>query len=147
MSETSSESGPQLAAAVPVLPVAAIEPAAGFWRDRLGFGIGHSDEGYAVLIRDGIEIHLWAAEDETWRDRPDRPVVTGAESFLAGTASARVLAREIDGLFDEMREAGVLHPNGALGDKPYGLREFAILDLDGNLLTFFEPLQAGKDDG
>jgi catechol 2,3-dioxygenase-like lactoylglutathione lyase family enzyme len=127
--------------------VAAIEPATKFWQDRLGFNIGHEDDGYAVLIRDGIEIHLWAARDETWRDRPDRPLVTGAESFLAGTASARVLVREIDALFEEMRAAGVLHPNGPLGNKPYGLREFAILDLDGNLLTFFEPLRAEENDG
>ena len=82
-----------------------------------------------------------------WRDRPDRPLVTGAESCLAGTASARVLVREIDALFEEMRAAGVLHPNGPLGDKPYGLREFAILDLDGNLLTFFEPVRAEGDQG
>lgn len=146
MRSTLSGPEPRLAAAVPVLPVAAIDSATRFWRDRLGFRIGHADEGYAVLTRDGIEIHLWAARDETWRDRPGQPMVTGAESFLAGTASARVLVRGIDGLFDEMREAGVLHPNGALGDKPYGLREFAILDLDGNLVTFFEPLQSREVD-
>lgn len=146
MSVTSEVSSPRLFAAVPVLPVAAIAPATGFWRDRLGFKIDHADEGYAVLVRDGIEVHLWAARDETWRDRPDRPLVTGAESFLAGTASARVLVRGIDTLFEEMRDAGVLHPNGPLADKPYGLREFAILDLDGNLVTFFEPLRV-EDDG
>lgn len=146
MSVTSEASSPRLIAAVPVLPVAAIAPATGFWRDRLGFKIDHADEGYAILARDGIEVHLWAAQDETWRDRPDRPLVTGAESFLAGTASARVLVRGIDALFDEMRAADVLHPNGPLADKPYGLREFAVLDLDGNLLTFFEPLRV-EDDG
>jgi len=127
--------------AVPVLPVARIAAAAPFYRDRLGFRIGHQDDGYAVLIRDRIEIHLWAARDTAWRGRPPgRPIVSGAESFLAGTASCRVHVDGIDALCAEMDAVGVLHPNGTLSEKPWGFREFAILDLDGNLITFFQAL-------
>jgi catechol 2,3-dioxygenase-like lactoylglutathione lyase family enzyme len=133
-----------LKAAVPVLPVAEIAPATEFWRDRLGFAVGHADDGYAIMERDAVQVHLWAAKDRTWMDRPDRPIVTGAESFLAGTASARIHAPDIDALFEEMLAAKVVHPNGTLGDKPYGLREFAVLDLDGNLVTFFASIQ-GKE--
>jgi catechol 2,3-dioxygenase-like lactoylglutathione lyase family enzyme len=128
---------PRLSAAVPVLPVRDIARAAEFWRARLGFAVVHADGGYAVLARDAVEIHLWAARDEGWVDRPGRPVVSGAETFLAGTASCRVRAAAIAALYEEMRAAEVVHPNGPLSDKPYGLTEFAVLDLDGNLVTFF----------
>lgn len=131
---------PALKAAVPVLPVADIDRAVAFWRERLGFNVGHADAGYAILERDMIEVHLWAATDSTWKERPDKPIITGAETFLAGTASARVHVDGIEDLFREMQAASVLHPAGALSDKPYGLREFAVLDLDGNLITFFSHL-------
>ncbi len=133
-------SNPVLNAAVPVLPVAEIQKACTFYRDRLGFLIDHAEEGYAVLHRDGVEIHLWCASDESWKDRKASPVESGAESFLAGTASCRVLVTNIDAFHDEMEKSGVVHPNGHLGDKHYGLREFAVLDRDGNLITFFSPL-------
>jgi len=32
--------------------------------------------------------------------------------------------------------SGVIHPNGGLADKPWGFREFAALDNNGNLITF-----------
>lgn len=132
--------GALLGATVPVLPVSHTQKASDFYAERLGFGIGHADSGYAVMIRDKIEIHLWCANDETWKGRDGHPVISGAESFLAGTASARLFTTDIDALFAEMRDKDVIHPNGPLQDKPYGLREFAVLDLDGNLLTFFQPL-------
>jgi len=137
-------SAPRLSAAIPVLPVRDVARAAAFYRDRLGFRAAHVDDGYGIVARDDVEIHLWAARDETWRQRPDRPLLTGAETFLAGTASARIHSDGIDALYDEMRGAGAVHPNGPLSDKPYGLREFAVLDLDGNLVTFFTPIAAGE---
>lgn len=137
---------PELHAAVPVLPVRDTAKAAAFYKERLGFQIIHIAAGYAVLARDRIEIHLWAANDESWQEREGAPVTSGAESFLAGSASARVLVTNVDVLFAEMTAADVVHPNGPLTDKPYGYREFATLDLDGNLITFFAdiPTEAPK---
>lgn len=45
----------------------------------------------------------------------------------------------MDGLFDELWPRGVLHDASRDGvkDTDFGTREFATLDLDGNLLTFF----------
>jgi catechol 2,3-dioxygenase-like lactoylglutathione lyase family enzyme len=122
--------------------VRAIEPAVRFYCERLGFRELHADAGYALVKRDDVEIHLWAATDESWKTRAadQPPLVTGAESFLAGTASCRIRAESIDALCAAYTAAGVLHPNGPLSDKPYGLREFAVLDLDGNLITFFTPV-------
>lgn len=133
-----------MTAAVPVLPVRDTAAAARFYAERLGFAIVHVDDGYAILSRDRIEIHLWAASDLSWQQRREGapPVVTGAETFLAGTASCRVHIDPVEPLCEAYRQAGVLHPNGELSDKPYGLREFAVLDLDGNLITFFQRIAA-----
>lgn len=78
---------------IPALPVRDITRAVGHFRDRLGFTPLHVDDGFAVLQRDDARIHLWHAADRTWSGRADlreRPVYSGAESSLAGTASCRI---------------------------------------------------------
>lgn len=126
--------------AIPVLPVSDCRRLAAFYADKVGFTIAHAADDYAVLERDRIELHLWAATDESWKQRPPgKPIDSGAESFLAGTASCRVLVDDIAKLYEAMNSAGIVHPNGHLADKDYGLTEFAILDPDNNLVTFFAP--------
>ena len=44
----------------------------------------------------------------------------------------------IDALYAEMQAAGVVHPNGLLQQQPWGMKEFAVLDGDGNLIKFGE---------
>lgn len=126
---------------IPAMPVRDAAAAAGFYRDRLGFEVLHQDDGFAVVRRDAAEVHLWQAGDEGWRERGslERPVRSGAESFIAGTASCRIHADRVDDLYAEMRAAGVLHPVSRDGvtETDFGTREFATLDQDGNLLTFF----------
>jgi hypothetical protein len=45
----------------------------------------------------------------------------------------------VDELYEELRAQDVLHPVSWDGahDTDFGTREFAALDLDGNLVTFF----------
>ena len=45
----------------------------------------------------------------------------------------------VDELYEELAAADVLHPVSRKGvdDTDFGTREFATLDLDGNLVTFF----------
>jgi catechol 2,3-dioxygenase-like lactoylglutathione lyase family enzyme len=131
---------------IPALPVRSAAAAVDFYRDRLGFEALHEDDGFAVLRRDDAVIHLWQAGDETWRDRDslERPVRSGAESFIAGTASCRIRVDGVDELYDELRAAGVLHPVSvdAVAETDFGTREFATLDVDGNLVTFFDRVDA-----
>ena len=131
-----------LSQTIPALPVRDAARAVDFYRDKLGFEVIHQDAGFAVLRRDGAELHLWQAGDEDWRRRVvgDSPVRSGAESFIAGTASCRIVASDVDELFAEYQPKGVLHPVSQAGvaDSDFGTREFATLDLDGNLLTFFK---------
>jgi catechol 2,3-dioxygenase-like lactoylglutathione lyase family enzyme len=127
---------------IPAMPVRKVADAVDFYRDRLGFEVLHHDGGFAVLSRDQAVVHLWEAGDETWRERDsvERPVRSGAESFIAGTASFRIRVEGVDELYDEMRRSDVLHrvSRDGVDNTDFGTREFATLDLDGNLVTFFE---------
>ncbi len=127
---------------IPALPVRDAAAAVEFYRGRLGFDVLHHDGGFAVLARDDAVLHLWEAGDETWREREslDRPVRSGAESFIAGTASCRIETAGVDDLYVELAQADVLHPvsRDGVSETDYGTREFATVDLDGNLVTFFE---------
>ena len=127
---------------IPALPVRNAAAAVDFYRERLGFEALHHDGGFAVVCRDDAVVHLWEASDESWRTRDpgEAPVCSGAESFIAGTASCRVVVEGVDELYDELRRADVLHPVSKEGvdDTDLGTREFATLDADGNLVTFLE---------
>jgi catechol 2,3-dioxygenase-like lactoylglutathione lyase family enzyme len=120
-----------------------ISAAASFYSQRLGFSVLYEDAGFARLQRDEAEVHLWAASDQSWTQRADlvqEPVRSGAETFLAGTASCRIEVDQVDALYIEMTHAEVLHPGdrGSAQNTDWGTREFAALDLEGNLLTFFQ---------
>jgi catechol 2,3-dioxygenase-like lactoylglutathione lyase family enzyme len=131
-----------LSQTIPALPVRNAAAAVDFYRDRLGFEVLHHDGGFAVMGRDEAVLHLWEASDESWRGREslEPPVRSGAESFIAGTASCRVRVEGVDELYEELRASGVLHQisKDGVGNTDFGTREFATLDLDGNLLTFFK---------
>jgi uncharacterized glyoxalase superfamily protein PhnB len=127
---------------IPALPVRDVGAAVARYRERFGFDARHEADDFAVLVRDGAVLHLWGATDEDWRSRGDlraQPICSGAESFLAGTASCRIEVADVDALFEELRRQGVLHPTvrDGVAATDFGTREFATVDLDGNLLTFF----------
>ena len=126
---------------IPALPVRDAANAVKFYRDKLGFEVFHHEGGFAVVGRDEAVLHLWEAGDESWREREsiDRPIRSGAESFIAGTASCRIRVADVDGLYEELTAARVFHPisRNGVSDTEWGAREFATLDLDGNLVTFF----------
>jgi hypothetical protein len=113
-----------------------------YYRDHFGFDTRHETRDFAVLVRDDAVLHLWGATDDDWRSREDldrHPICSGAESFLAGTASRRIEVSDVDALFAELQFAGVLHDVSRTGvtTTDFGTREFATLDRDGNLVTFF----------
>ena len=127
---------------IPALPVRNMGAAVSYYIERFGFEAQHRTTGFAVLVRDDAVLHLWAASDESWRTRIDlgeQPIISGAESFLAGTASCRIEVKDVDGLFDELAAAGVLHQVslGGVTETDFGTREFSSVDLDNNALAFF----------
>ena len=75
---------------------------------------------------DGIELHFFLFE-----------ALVPTENY--GQVYVRV--KGIEGYYESLIKKQVpIHPNGALADKPWGQREFSLLDSDHNLLTFGEAL-------
>jgi catechol 2,3-dioxygenase-like lactoylglutathione lyase family enzyme len=133
---------------MPALPVRNLDAALDFYRDKLGFTVRHREHrGGAIIVRDAAELHLTPLNDESWKTRPDfteRPVKSGAESFLPGTASLRIEVDDVRALYADCASKGILHPKGSLREESWGDTDFGILDVDRNLLTFF---QRGAGDG
>lgn len=111
-----------LAAIIPKLPMRDPAITRAYYVDQLGFTVEGEYDNYLILERDSVELHFFLYPD-----------LDPKENY--GQVYIRV--RTIDELYDRWREQGVtIHPNGALADKPWGQREFALLDPDHNLLTF-----------
>lgn len=126
---------------IPAFPSKNISSSVIFYQDKLGFTIKHQEKGFAILCRNKIELHLWQADDERWRNKSTTdksPVVSGAESFIAGTHSCRIELIGVDELYEQLKPLNIIHPNAPIENKPWGTREFAALDNEGNLITFFE---------
>jgi len=133
----------KLLSAIPALPVVNIDKAVMCYRDRFHFVCRHQDEGFAIFVRNEVEIHLWAACDYSWKWRSIllflSPVWSGAESFLAGTASCRIEVENIESFYKEYEQTGVLYrEETSIDETSWGKREFPTLDLHRNLLTFYE---------
>lgn len=112
--------------AIPLFPQPDVKKAAEFYRSKLGFEIGFIyDEDYAGVIRDNCVIHFWKCDDKK----------------IAENTSCRVQTNDIDTLYEEYTACDVIHPNGKLEEKPWGYKEFAILDEAGNLITFAEEFE------
>jgi catechol 2,3-dioxygenase-like lactoylglutathione lyase family enzyme len=113
----------RLLAATPVLASLDIRRSTAFARDALGFAVVHEAQGaYGIVERDGVELHFWACTDRA----------------IAEATGCRIRVRGIDALHARCAALGIVHPNAPLGPRPWGGTEFAILDPDGNLITFHE---------
>lgn len=131
--------------AIPALPVKSIKRSCEYYTHRLGFTIRHQEETFAIAVRDALEIHLWQACDRSWKWRSIflvfKPIWSGAETFIAGTASCRIQMQEVNNLYTEYKKAGVLHsPDTVVQEQYWGHSEFHAIDIDRNLLTFYEEI-------
>ena len=120
-----------LTQAIPALPVGDAAAAVAFYREKLGFDTLHHDGGFAVVCRDDAVLHLWESSDQSWRERTDlreRPVCSGAESFIAGTASCRILVDEVDELYEELAASDVLPPGVPSRCRRHRLRDPRVRD-------------------
>jgi len=108
---------------MPELPVNDIPAAVAYYRDVLGFTINYAQHDIGVMDRDDVRVLLIAR--------------TAKHS---GIGSAYVYVSDADSLHAELivKDANVL---GKPVSRPWGLREFSILDLEGNRLTFGQPFE------
>jgi hypothetical protein len=140
-SETVGTSFPILPAHDVALTVALFE--------QLGFASDvYASEGYAILRRSGIELHFTATEhvDPLHNNGMAFVRLTDAmalyEEFEA-TGALPVMAPGSIGPdeLQRMWDAGdPIARMAAIEDKPWGIREFAILDPSNNLIRFGQPL-------
>lgn len=110
--------------AIPILPSRSLPETLAFYR-RLGFEgeILGAGDAYAILTRGDLEVHFFLHADlvpaESWAGCYFR--VADVESLHKAFLSAGLPSRGIPRI-------------DAIGNKPWGMREFAIVDEDGNLV-------------
>jgi len=121
---------------VPALPAVSIKKVLDFYQSKMGFVARHQEESFAILVGGSVEIHLWQACDKSWKFRSlalfSPPIWSGAETFIAGTASCRVEVEGIDELYQEYKPKGALHSEDSVVEhQHWGYRDLATLDLYG----------------
>jgi catechol 2,3-dioxygenase-like lactoylglutathione lyase family enzyme len=110
--------------AIPTLPCRSVEATVAFYK-RLGFEGGpHAfNNTYAIMRRGPVELHFFTHEE-----------LVPAES----SAGCYIRVLDVDSVYRSMSDSGLPRKGiprlDALEDKPWGLREFAVVDPDGNLV-------------
>lgn len=110
--------------AIPILPSRSIAATVAFYR-HLGFeGDAHEfDQNYAILTRGAVELHFFT----------DRDLVPSKSS-----AGCYIRVLDVERIYQSFLSCALPHAGiprmHILEDKPWGMREFALIDPDGNLL-------------
>jgi catechol 2,3-dioxygenase-like lactoylglutathione lyase family enzyme len=110
-------------AVTPRLPVSDVDKALDFYVNRLGFQLGWkwgNPLTHANVCRDSIALDLVASP-----------------AGRVGTAMAYIELSGVDAYFAELKERNV--ESSVLQDRPYGMRDFEVVDPCGNRLAFGEP--------
>ena len=113
---------------IPKLPMRSKTATRDFYLNHLGFAdIGSSDfDGYLLLKRDHVEIHFFEFKE-----------LDPKENY----GQVYIRCNDIETLYQTMLDNyNTIHPAGHLQAKPWGQKEFAMLDPDNNLLTFGESI-------
>ena len=116
--------------AIPILPSRSVNDTLAFYR-RLGFDgkIFGAPYLYAILTRGTVELHFFTHEE-----------LCPAES----SAGCYIRVSDVESIYRayalaELPQRGIPRQD-ALADKPWGMREFAIVDPDGNLIRIGQTL-------
>ncbi|WP_282081441.1 bleomycin resistance protein [Aquimarina algiphila] len=108
----------------PKLPMRDKKVTRKFYLNRLGFNeYGNADfDGYLMMKKDQIQIHFFEFKGLD-------PKKNYGQVYIR--------TDNIDEFYKSLLEKQTeIHPNGKLEIKPWGQKEFAVLDPDNNLLTF-----------
>jgi catechol 2,3-dioxygenase-like lactoylglutathione lyase family enzyme len=117
-----------LTAICPKLPMRNKALTKEYYTGRLGFTVvGNADyEGYLMLQKDNIELHFFEFKE-----------LDPKENY----GQVYIRTDNIDALYQSLLDNKVaIHPAGGLQAKPWGQKEFSLLDPDNNLLTFGQPV-------
>lgn len=100
-----------------------------FYINSLGFQeFGSADfDGYLMLQKDNIQIHFFEFK-----------ALDPKENY----GQVYIRTNDIDKFYRSLLDKGAsIHPNGQIAIKPWGQKEFSLLDPDNNLLTFGQSLE------
>ena len=116
---------PTVIAIVPQLPSTNLERTSRFYRQKLGFReVGRYPELLVLKLQEQ-ELQFWLT----------------ADAALAESSSCYVRVRGVEALYaDYAANPELLRPEHALAVRAWGMNEFYVLDPDGNLLKFGEPV-------
>lgn len=95
-----------------------------YYINQLGFRpLGTADyDGYLMLQKDTIELHFFEFKE-----------LDPKENY----GQVYIRTDDIENLYQSLLDKQVsIHPAGSLQLKPWGQKEFSLLDPDNNLLTF-----------
>ena len=109
---------------IPKLPMRDKSITKDYYVHQLGFtDIGSQDfDGYLILQRDQIEVHFFEFKDLDIKEN---------------YGQVYIRTNDIESLYKALITRGsTIHPSGHLQIKPWGQKEFSMLDPDHNLLTF-----------
>lgn len=108
----------------PKLPMRDKKVTRDYYINKLGFKeFGSADfDGYLMVEKDQIQIHFFEFK-----------TLDPKENY----GQIYIRTDDIDTLYQSFLDSKVsIHPNGPLVTKPWGQKEFSLLDPDNNLLTF-----------
>jgi len=109
--------------ALPEMPFDDVPAAVKYYRDVLGFGINYEQDDVGVMFRDKVTVLLIA--------RTERH---------NGIGSFEVYIENADALYEELHTRGA-NLQGEPVSRPWGLRDFSVLDLEGNRITFAQTFE------
>lgn len=109
----------------PKLPMRNKEITIAYYINQLGFSrFGGDYADYLIIQKDHIQIHFF-----------EFPLLDISQNY----GQVYIRCNEIEAYYQSLLAQHIaIHPNGALAIKPWGQKEFSLLDPDNNLLTFGE---------
>ncbi|MFY7651642.1 MAG: bleomycin resistance protein [Chitinophagaceae bacterium] len=108
------------------LPMRNKEQTINYYVNQLDFTLLNDYGDYILLEKDAIEMHFFAF-----------PTLSVTENY----GQVYIRTEEIEKFYAHLLAKNVaIHPNGSLTEKPWQMKEFALLDPDNNLLTFGEEI-------
>ena len=131
LNDLRNETMTQFDSAIPILPSRSVEQTCSFYR-QLGFesDVWGTPNHYAILTRGSLEIHFFS-----------HPQLEPTESI----AGCYLRVRDVAEIFAAFAQANLpaigiprLEP---VENKPWGMREFALVDSDGNLLRVGQEIE------
>ena len=129
----------------PLLQVRDLTASVSFYGQKLGFLTGSMDGGFSVIRRDDCIIYLaQKTKDANVTNKPARAVDDGWCNYDLHIHCER---GTLDALFEEFRAKAVPMPAGFEAGpvtRPYGIRDFSVIDPDGYDIVFGEECDMGE---